>query len=53
LLGEVIAICRGRAGYGIDVASYDRRDGMGVVMCRACFLSDGNSHCVSEAFGLS
>jgi len=53
LLGEVIALCRGRAGYGIVVANYEGRHGTGVVMYRACILSDGNDCWVTEAFGLS
>jgi len=53
LLAEVIALCRGRTGYGIDVANYEGRHGMGVVMCRAYILSDGNNCWVIEAFGLS
>jgi len=47
----VTALCRGRAGYGIVVARYDGSHEMGVVMCRACILCDGNNHCISEAFG--
>jgi hypothetical protein len=47
----VVALYRGRPGYEIVIASYEGRHGMGVVMCRACGLSDWNNHCLSEAFG--